>query len=307
MATKTIIHSNGKLVKPYHTHLGNGHFTRTGNYLDLPGTPTREKPDGNTYGELGEEHLQQILNTTHNVHEFLSAFMLLHGLSDHDVASTVGCDRSLIHRIRTGSGLPGRDMLPGYKGLMEKHGVYTRFEDLIIADRLGIVAHAFHHHAPRFRHIFGHQMEEMPPNYWPVLISSFLHEDTFKAQKDHPFWAKQLKHPPFKIESKQNYLLAVRHYLGLMPRDLQDRGGISTACIAALETGYRDPKSESGKVLVGCYQREENLAQTTYPNKPFPILFDIQKYNDLPSIHSKTSHIRAAVNPGNSSSAGRAF
>jgi ribosome-binding protein aMBF1 (putative translation factor) len=269
-----------------------------GDFSDSPYIPKRLLAAGSTYEELSAGERARIFRETENVHEFLTLYRLRHkknsetaGDSRKDMAHKLGTYDHHIRNLEIGAILPSKATLLKFEEAMNAADadIYTRLEDMTIANRLAYVAGTIRERdstvyadPKKFGKSISNIMQEMPPRYWRTVIAQFIDKRKFEAQQGKPAWVKEME----PIECKEDYLQAMRGLLSLTQEAVAHEVGSKTPTVTTIESSMQSPESPVGKRLVAFYQAQQAKMlqdeQWLAPEKRSPKFFDRRKYDALP-------------------------
>lgn len=242
------------------------------------------------YNELDKVQLLDILSTTENPHEYLTAARALAGTSATDRDHKLDAAGA---QWEHGSSLPSRETLETLEqhfGETESYvGDFDRFKHLVInarLDRLQAESAAQGESEP-----VGKALMEMPKEYWRAVIDDHLHGDSFKHQQSENAILWQHKLVP--IAHKGDYVRAMRELLQKAPQAIVSFDGNHpehrhAGCINQFENQHYPVAGVPSDGVVADIMQYFDNAQKNQPGEP--AFFDRDRFLSLPYTTKQQSH-----------------
>lgn len=230
----------------------------------LPHRVTRENESYSVKG------LSEKMDETRNAAEFLTLFRKRYGQHSLDEKTNLtkfladtGLTPEALSALESGSMLPDvhqlERMRPAFSG-----ADYTRYEDLIISNRLR--AHAALEQQMHTLDFSGKRMalldeydalraellSEMPPRYWAHALEQCNHP--IRAEKEKLRNAHGWEKLVLPIECKEEYLAASRMAMGWRLDDAARAANLTVEAIEKMENSEMNPASREGHKLAKAYE-----------------------------------------------------
>jgi transcriptional regulator with XRE-family HTH domain len=240
------------------------------------------------------------LENTKNPHEYLRVARVLAGETANGFSEAAGLGKNGMQDVETGVRLPGSDLYAALQAaLSEKYPDFNaeRFEELVINARVDMIIGS--EEKAGSRSSAGKQFQNMPEAFYKEQVAQLLGKSSGDVD-GKPIWIKD-KMP--KIESKGNYIRALRHALGLSTKKLAEESDMSKPLMLHIENGESVSTVTLTKIADHLDSKRDQLGA----------LWDREVFEALPSLRAQgqggSSHLdqvvasKGGVKPGNGAAA----
>jgi len=203
---------------------------------------------------------EQYLNTK-NAYQLIGTFRKMVGLSQPQMGEMFGCDASRISRFEAGAALPSKETLEKLENNASKPSTrdpsWERFVErlvpAVITSRLSII-HDLNTRQPSKSQIskYLYQLAELPAIYWQTGLQQINAPESSLASPKTSDWAAFIK----PINSKMEYLRAVRYALMLTDAQINQATGLTDNQIKGIEYGDIALDGKAAKDLIDYYTKK---------------------------------------------------